>query len=152
MSLPSRIAAELDALREKSTDDRVRLYNALVLAAGVGVSRLVVGELTIERARDALGGEPADIVYSDPPWGPGNLMYWRTHNGEMDRPNWDEFLDLFCRVVSTSVRDGGHVFLPRQHLVEDGADQAGELDRARRVDDHGQDRDDHPAPVGRREA
>lgn len=72
---------------------------------------LVVGELTIARAREALEGEDAEIIYSDPPWGPGNLMYWRTHNQETERPDWEAFIDLFCRVVSESVVDGGHVFV-----------------------------------------
>lgn len=75
------------------------------------MSRLVVGALTPARARKALGGELAHIVYSDPPWGPGNLMYWRTQNGETKRPSWDRFLELFCRVVRSSLRDGGHVFV-----------------------------------------
>jgi hypothetical protein len=72
---------------------------------------LIVGELSLARAREALGGKRAPIVYSDPPWGPGNLMYWRTHNGERARPSWDDFLRLFCRVVSASAAGGAHVFV-----------------------------------------
>jgi len=72
---------------------------------------LVVGELTHERAASALEGELADIVYSDPPWGPGNLMYWRTHNLETSRPDWSVFLDTFTAVVSASVRPGAHIFV-----------------------------------------
>lgn len=72
---------------------------------------LVIGELTRERAFLALGGEKADLVYSDPPWGPGNLMYWRTHNKETVRPSWETFLDTFVSVVSESVKTGGHIFV-----------------------------------------
>lgn len=72
---------------------------------------LVVGELTQGRALEALSGEQADIVYSDPPWGPGNLMYWRTHNKETTRPSWDGFLSTFCDVVASAVKPGGHVFV-----------------------------------------
>ncbi|MFO7180884.1 MAG: hypothetical protein DIU78_019440, partial [Pseudomonadota bacterium] len=61
---------------------------------------VVVGELTLERARDALAGSRADIIYSDPPWGPGNLYFWRTHNGESGRPSWPGFLETFCDVVA----------------------------------------------------
>lgn len=75
------------------------------------MTHLVVGELTAARARLALGGELADIVYSDPPWGPGNLMYWRTHNGETERPDWRRFLDTFCGVVASSIKPGAHVFV-----------------------------------------
>jgi len=72
---------------------------------------LVVGELTLPRARKALAGKLADITYSDPPWGPGNLMYWRTHNGEQSRPDWDTFLELFCDIVANNTKDGGHIFV-----------------------------------------
>jgi hypothetical protein len=72
---------------------------------------LVVGELTIERARQALAGRKADIVYSDPPWGPGNLMYWRTHNKETTRTSWPAFLETFCRVVAKSIRRDAHVMV-----------------------------------------
>jgi len=72
---------------------------------------VVVGELTLERALAALSGELADIVYSDPPWGPGNLMYWRTHNSETGRPSWPAFLAIFCGIVRESVKPDGHVFV-----------------------------------------
>lgn len=72
---------------------------------------LIVGELTAERARAALAGERADVVYSDPPWGPGNLMYWRTHNKETKRPDWPMFLDTFCNVVAVNIKPNAHVFV-----------------------------------------
>lgn len=75
------------------------------------MSRLIVGELTLDRAREALDGELVDIVYSDPPWGPGNLMYWRTHNNEIERPSWPDFLATFCEVVALSTRDHAHIFV-----------------------------------------
>lgn len=72
---------------------------------------VVVGELTWERAEEALQGGLADITYSDPPWGPGNLMYWRTHNQETQRPDWGRFLSLFCAIVSGKTRPEGHIFV-----------------------------------------
>lgn len=72
---------------------------------------IVVAPLSMAAARKALDGERAAIVYSDPPWGAGNLMYWRTHNGETDRPDWREFLSTFCDVVVQSVEPGAHVFV-----------------------------------------
>jgi hypothetical protein len=80
-------------------------------------ARVVVGELTLDRAKLALSGhEAADIVYSDPPWGPGNLRYWRTHNEEATpdwegERRWNTFLATFCDVVKACVRPGGHVFV-----------------------------------------
>jgi len=43
-------------------------------------------------------GDTADIFYSDPPWGQGNLKYWSTMNKkmtgqEMEQPPLDDFLD-----------------------------------------------------------
>jgi hypothetical protein len=76
------------------------------------VGNVVIGELSHERAKEALRGEKAQIVYSDPPWGEGNLRYWRTHNGQSDLlPKWDTFLNLFCDVVSENIAAGGHVFV-----------------------------------------
>lgn len=72
---------------------------------------VVVGELTLERARDALAGSRADIIYSDPPWGPGNLYFWRTHNGESGRPSWPGFLETFCDVVAAVKAPRAHVFV-----------------------------------------
>lgn len=74
--------------------------------------KVVVGDLTLERTLESTGGEKPYIVYSDPPWGEGNLRYWRTHNGQPDvRPIWGDFLTLFCHVVAHSVQKGGHVFV-----------------------------------------
>jgi len=70
-----------------------------------------VGELTIERALFALGGEQPSIIYSDPPWGPGNLLYWRTHNAETERPCWSDFLRRFCAVASSVIAPSGHIFV-----------------------------------------
>lgn len=75
------------------------------------MSKLIVGELTRARAKRALDGEIADITYSDPPWGPGNLMYWRTHNKETAYPSWPDFLELFCGIVSKNTRPDGHIFV-----------------------------------------
>lgn len=85
---------------------------------------LVVGELTQDRAAQALEGQKARIVYSDPPWGPGNLMYWRTHNKESKRPNWNEFLAMFCNVVASAVEPNAHV------MVEMGLRWVDELSEA----------------------
>lgn len=72
---------------------------------------VLVGELTAARAALALQGRRADIVYTDPPWGPGNLQYWRTYNGEHGRPSWPAFLGRLCEVLHTNTALDGHVFV-----------------------------------------
>jgi hypothetical protein len=38
-------------------------------------------------------GQKADIFYSDPPWGAGNLNFWRTYNNQKGHPtSWNEFV------------------------------------------------------------
>lgn len=73
---------------------------------------VLVGELSVELSRRALAGSLADIVYSDPPWGEGNLKYWRTHNGQCGHPvNWSQFLRTLRDVVAATMKPGGHLFL-----------------------------------------
>jgi hypothetical protein len=60
---------------------------------------------------ELLGGELADIVYSDPPWGQGNLTYWRTHNGEPSTTDWRGFLERFCSTVVRHARPGAPLFV-----------------------------------------
>lgn len=73
---------------------------------------VLVGELSVEMARRALNGEKAHIIYSDPPWGPANLKYWRHHNGQTGHPvDWPGFLTILSRVVVETLSPGGHVFL-----------------------------------------
>lgn len=72
---------------------------------------LVTGELTMDRAMAATGGEKAWLVYSDPPWGQGNLRYWRTYAGDRTVPDWTAFVATLMSVVSAVRAPGGHVFL-----------------------------------------
>lgn len=75
-------------------------------------ARVLVGEISTRIARRALAGERARVVYSDPPWGEGNLKYWRTHNDQCGHPvSWARFLDTLGRVLSESLQPGGHLFL-----------------------------------------
>lgn len=73
--------------------------------------RLMTGELAVDRVDLLLAGEQADLVYGDPPWGPGNLMYWRTQNGETARPSWPAFLNTLASSVRRAAAPGAHVFL-----------------------------------------
>ena len=49
--------------------------------------------------RATLGGRRAAVVYSDPPWNPGNEKYWRRYAGEAPPSAYDELLDGWCRCV-----------------------------------------------------
>ena len=55
-------------------------------------------------------GELADFIYSDPPWGQGNLRYWQTMNNKMtgaDKVDIDytEFLHKYFEIISKYARD-----------------------------------------------
>lgn len=55
---------------------------------------------------DLMGSEMADLFYSDPPWGVGNLKFWQTKNfKDTGAPRTDQDLDDFLshifRIAST---------------------------------------------------
>lgn len=59
---------------------------------------------------ELMQGRQADFVYSDPPWGQGNLRYWQTinkrHTGrEPNQINYAEFLPHYFDIVSKYVKD-----------------------------------------------
>ena len=63
------------------------------------------------RGIDALmGGIKADFMYSDPPWGQGNLRYWQTinkrHTGrEKSDIDYSEFLPFFFSMAYAHIKD-----------------------------------------------
>lgn len=69
---------------------------------------MLCGDLLAGDLARLMGTERASVVYSDPPWGPGNLQYWATmhQRGSAPRASWSEFLEAFCRAVAAhSVAD-----------------------------------------------
>jgi len=59
---------------------------------------------------DLMDGEVADFIYSDPPWGQGNIKYWQTinkrHTGKEPRSIlYTEFLDKFFKIVARYTKD-----------------------------------------------
>lgn len=54
----------------------------------------------------AAGAVP--IVYSDPPWNPGNEKWWRRHAGASEPRSYDDFLDAWCAAVAGC--GAAHVF------------------------------------------
>lgn len=80
----------------------------------VGAHRLVCGDITEPTMLATLmGDERADVIYSDPPWGPGNQQYWHTMNrrGSAPRTSWGDFLAAFCRACATYRTPTAPVFI-----------------------------------------
>lgn len=79
---------------------------------GLQTQRLAVTDLTkggAETFAALLDGRRAEIVYSDPPWNPGNEKYWRRFAGEDVPKSYDALLDGWCRCVALARPD--HVFV-----------------------------------------
>jgi len=77
----------------------------------IGVHRVAVGDVQRGAVREFMRGERAAIVYSDPPWGEGNLRYWRTHAKDTSRPMWSEFVEEWTSSVSAALIPGGAMFV-----------------------------------------
>jgi hypothetical protein len=92
----------------------------------VGRHRLLCGDLTQGACFWLMGGVRADVVYSDPPWGPGNQKYWHTMNdrGSAPRTDWPVFLAAFCKTCAAFAKPEGWIF------VEMGLRWIDELDAA----------------------
>jgi hypothetical protein len=63
-----------------------------------------------------MNGERADIIYSDPPWGNGNIKYWSTINkrhNNIDTVVLDEhsFLDKVFSIASKYISDNGVILI-----------------------------------------
>lgn len=61
-------------------------------------------------------GEKVDVMYSDPPWGEGNLKYWQTMNHKMTgaekKPvDLNAFINRICEVATKYVKTGGLIFI-----------------------------------------
>lgn len=79
----------------------------------IGPHRLLHGDITAGAASHLMRGELADVIYSDPPWGPGNQKFWHTKNvmGSAPRTTWDDFLRTFCRICATHRKPDAPVFV-----------------------------------------
>lgn len=79
----------------------------------IGPHRLVCGDITAGAVDVLMSGERADVVYSDPPWGPGNQQYWHTmrERGSAPRTSWHDFVDTFARVCEAHTKPSAPVFI-----------------------------------------
>lgn len=55
-----------------------------------------------------------DLVYSDPPWNPGNEKYWRQHAGVAEGNGYAHFLASWCSLVALCVERGAQHVLCEQ--------------------------------------
>ena len=79
----------------------------------IGRHRLLCGDVTEGAALALMGEERADVIYSDPPWGPGMLRTFATMNspGSSPRLGWGSFLGSFCRSVADFRKPDAPVFV-----------------------------------------
>ena len=64
----------------------------------VGNHRVRHGDI-MEGIDSLMEGQKADFIYSDPPWGQGNITYWQTMNVKMNNADrsaidYNEFIKL----------------------------------------------------------
>lgn len=71
----------------------------------IGKHRLQNGDVYLGIDR-LMNGEKADFCYSDPPWGSGNLKYWKTMNEKMNETaikpeclDVEDFLDKIFQIA-----------------------------------------------------
>jgi len=68
----------------------------------IGRHRLLCGDLTTGAVDDLMGEEQADVVYCDPPWGPGALQMFSTMSDPVSTPRlqWPRFVDVLCAEIA----------------------------------------------------
>lgn len=95
-------------------------------ATTIGPHRVICGDITAGAVAVVMGADRADVIYSDPPWGPGNQQYWHTmrERGSVPRTAWPGFLTAFCAACAAHRATDAPVF------VEMGLRWVDELDAA----------------------
>lgn len=70
-----------------------------------------------EGIANLMGSEKADLIYSDPPWGQGNIKFWQTTNAKMN-PEWKKqdldlqnFLHTLMGFYKNYSRPGAHILI-----------------------------------------
>lgn len=92
----------------------------------IGPHRLEVGDIHAGVVERLMADELADVIYSDPPWGPGLLQMFATMNEPGARPaaEWSAFLAAFAALCATYRAPRAPVF------VEMGLQWVDQLDAA----------------------
>jgi hypothetical protein len=82
------------------TDAAILSPNAVT---AYGPHKIKHGSITLGIA-ELMGQEKASLVYSDPPWGAGNVRYWQTINNKMTGANpqdlsYDEYMRSLFSII-----------------------------------------------------
>lgn len=80
----------------------------------IGKDVVMHSDIMLSNIQDVLQGQKVDMMYSDPPWGTGNLNYWQTMNKKMTGAKKNEVdLDAFLRKIFSIAKDNvkGIVFI-----------------------------------------
>ena len=75
----------------------------------VGNHRVRHGDI-MEGIDSLMEGQKADFIYSDPPWGQGNITYWQTMNVKMNNADrsaidYNEFINTYFSIISKYAKD-----------------------------------------------
>ena len=75
----------------------------------VGNHRVRHGDI-MEGIDSLMEGQQADFIYSDPPWGQGNITYWQTMNVKMNNADrsakdYNEFINTYFSIISKYAKD-----------------------------------------------
>lgn len=92
----------------------------------IGPHRLLAGDLTAGAVAAVMGSDLADVIYTDPPWGPALLQTFATlhEKGSVPRLPWAAFLAELAMQISLAIAPRAPVF------VEMGLRWVDELDAA----------------------
>ena len=81
---------------------------------------LVHGDITTNAtfnvAFDMIQKRPPQLIYSDPPWNPGNEKYWRNHAGASESTGYEKFLDAWWKLVVLCEEHGAEHLLVEQAI------------------------------------
>lgn len=83
-------------------------------AIEIGRHRLLCGDITAGAVGKLMGDELADVIYSDPPWGPGALQLFATQAGPGlpdSAEAWALFLDVFARTCAAHSKPSTPIFV-----------------------------------------
>lgn len=93
-----------------------------VCTRGNRIQRLLCADLehsdTFSKIKAMLPKRVA-LVYSDPPWNPGNATYWRTHANKEPCASYPDFLDKWIDIVVECIERGARdVFVEQSQIVK----------------------------------
>jgi len=105
-------------MNEQETSDAVVRYVRGPRYQVLACRDIQAPETLRELQNDLLPGH-IDLVYSDPPWNPGNATYWRTHAGLEPCPDYAAFVERWATVGAECIQRGA-----RHVLVEQSSNEA----------------------------